>query len=311
MIELLLRKCRAFTILALLIAASGLSSGQLSIFEQDLETSIASPVNLSISLSAGDLTIAYSHEGEIRFSAYAKDAAGRNVPEEYFKRHIYIEQQGNNVKISDSADNSITDLPVGLFYRITYRLEVPNRTEVVSTLSGIGDQTLLGTTGPARLISRIGNVNVQQVRLEPIHVSTGKGNISCTRVRQLEAETGDGNITLMEDGSSKAVVKHGAGKIEVGGARGSFEGSTDRGTLHIKAVPHDDWQLDSASGTIRIELPPKAAFSLDAKTDHGAISINRDDIQNPDPDAREFHQEVNGGGKHIVARSEKGSIFVE
>lgn len=311
MIELLLRKCRAFTILALLVAASGLSSGQLSIFKQDVETSIASPVNLSVSLSAGDLTIGYGREGEIRFRAYAKDAEGRNVPEEYFKRHIYIEQQGNNVKISDSANNWITDLPVGLFYRITYRLEVPNRTETVSTLSGIGDQTLLGTTGPAMLVSRIGNVNVQQVRLAAVQIRTGKGNISCTRNLKVDAETGDGNITLMEDGTSRAVVKHGAGKIEVGGARGRFEGSTDRGTLHIKAVLHDDWQLDSSSGPIRIELPPKTAFNLDAKTNAGAISINRDDVQNSDPDARELHTEVNGGGKHIVARSEKGSIFVE
>jgi hypothetical protein len=311
MIELLLRKCRACTISVLLLAASGLSFAQLSFFRQDLETSIASPVNLSVSLSGGDLTIAYSREGRVQFTAYAKDAEGRDVPDEYFKKHIYIEQQGNNVKISDSADNSITDLPVGLFYRITYRLDVPNRTEVVSTLSGIGDQALLGTTGPAKLISKVGNVNVQQVRLAAVQIRTGKGNISCTRNLKVDAETGDGNITLMEDGASNAVVKHGAGKIEVGGARGRFAGSTDRGTLHIKAVLHDDWQLNSASGTIRIELPPKAAFELDAKTDAGAISINRDDIQNPDPDAREFHQEVNGGGKHIVARSEKGSIFVE
>jgi DUF4097 and DUF4098 domain-containing protein YvlB len=311
MIELLLTKYRACTILLLLVAASGLSSGQLSIFQQELDTSIASPVNLSVSLSGGNVTIAYSREGKIKITAYAKDAEGRNVAKEYFNRHLYIEQQGNNLKVSDSANKSITDLPVGLFYNITYRIDVPFRTELVSTLSGLGDQKLLGIMGPAKLVSTVGNVAVEQVRLAPIQVRTGRGNISCTRDLDVDAETAEGNITLLENGTSKAVVKRGTGRIEVGGARGRFEGSTDRGNLHIKAVPHDDWQLDSASGTIRIELPPKAAFSLDAKTDHGAISINRDDIQNPDPDTREVHQEVNGGGKHIVARSEKGSIFVE
>jgi Putative adhesin len=311
MIELLLRKFRACTILLLLVAASGLSSGQLSIFQQELDTSIASPVNLSVSLSGGNVTIAYSREGKIKVTAYAKDAQGRSVPKEYFKNHLYIEQQGNNVKISDSVDKSITDLPIGVFYSITYRIDVPFRTELVSTLSGLGDQKLLGIMGPAKLVSTVGNVDVQQMRVAPVQVKTGKGNISCTRDLKVDAETGEGNITLVEDGPSKAVVKRGTGKIEVAGARGGFEGSTDRGSLHIKAVLFDNWQLNSASGTIRIELPPKAAFELDAKTGGGAISINRDDLQNSDPDVRELHQEVNGGGKRIVARSEKGSIFVE
>ena len=42
-------------------------------------------------------------------------------------------------------------------------------------------------------------------------------------------------------GPSKATVKKGTGRIEVGAARGGFMGSTAGGDLHVKAAPHDDW----------------------------------------------------------------------
>ena len=81
--------------------------------------------------------------------------------------------------------------------------------------------------------------------------------------------------------------------------------------LHIKAVPSDDWQLRSNSGNIRIELPPEAKFEIDAHSDSGEVAVDREDVQKPDTDVRQLHQRVNGGGKHITARSVKGSIFIE
>ncbi|HEY6927215.1 MAG TPA: DUF4097 family beta strand repeat-containing protein, partial [Steroidobacteraceae bacterium] len=191
------------------------------------------------------------------------------------------------------------------------RIDVPYRTEVDSRVSGVGNQILTGVYGPARLLSGAGDISAQYVRFALLDAKTGKGNISCTRCFGVNAETGEGNITLMEDGNSKAVVKSGRGRIEVGGVNGTFDGSTDAGMLHIKAVPSDDWQLRSNSGTIRIELPPEAKFEIDAHSDSGEVAVEREDLQNPENDAHQLHQQVHGGGKHITVRSVKGSISIE
>jgi DUF4097 and DUF4098 domain-containing protein YvlB len=169
----------------------------------------------------------------------------------------------------------------------------------------------MGITGPAEVVTGIGDINASYVRFSLVRAETGRGNISCTRVAQVEAETGFGNITLLEDGPSKATVKKGPGRIEVGGARGGFEGSTDSGELHIRAVLWDDWQLKSVSGNIRIELPPRAKFEADVSTTSGELCVERSDMDKSDPAAHRSHQKVNGGGKRIQARSDAGRISIE
>jgi DUF4097 and DUF4098 domain-containing protein YvlB len=194
---------------------------------------------------------------------------------------------------------------------IQYKIDVPTRTEVSSTIVGAGNQTLIGIMGPARVVTGSGDITISYIGSGLVRARTEQGKISCVRVAELEAETGSGNITLLEDGPSKAMVKKGSGTIDVGGAKGRFTGSTDRGDLHIKAVPWDDWLLSSTSGNIRIELPPKARFELDAATKAGEISLERVDMDKPDTVASQYHRTVNGGGKRIQVRSDSGNIFIE
>jgi DUF4097 and DUF4098 domain-containing protein YvlB len=155
-----------------------------------------------------------------------------------------------------------------------------------------------------------GNLDLQVIG-EHVEARTGNGNISCARVAQgVSAETGDGDITLMVVGPSTATVKKGAGRIDVGGARSSFVGSTDGGDLHIKAIPHGDWQLNSVSGNIRVELAPAAQFEIDAATSSGNLLVDREDITRPDALISHLHQQVNGGGKRIEAHTTAGTIMI-
>lgn len=293
-----------------LLANASLAFAQLPAFQQTLWTGLKDPVILNVAISEGNISIGYSREGQVTIYASGKDMSGKELPEIFFKKRLVIQQKENQIWVQDSRSIAADDA-LDFLYSINYRIEVPYRTEVYSTVTGSGNQRLIGVTGPATLKSGAGDIEAMQVRLAPLQASTGKGNISCTRVLQVNAETTEGNIILIEDGTSKAVVKSGRGKIEVAGARGSFEGSTDAGSLHIKAVLHGDWQLKSASGNIRVELPPKSSFAVDASTHSGLISIERGDMQQPEAELRELHQQVNGGGKRIEARSVKGSIVLE
>jgi DUF4097 and DUF4098 domain-containing protein YvlB len=146
---------------------------------------------------------------------------------------------------------------------------------------------------------------------EHVDAKVGNGNISGQRLPEgITAETGEGDITLTVVGPTTATVEQGDGRIEVGGARGTLTGSTDRGGIRIVALPHDDWKLDSALGAIRLELPPAAHFDLEASTDHGDIQSERDDIPEPNSDFHHVSQKVNGGGKRIQAHTGNGRILI-
>ena len=111
-------------------------------------------------------------------------------------------------------------------------------------------------------------------------------------------------------GPSTAIVKRGSGRIDAGGVRGSFFATTEMGNIHVKGVPHDDWNLSSSAGSIRVELPPAAAFDVDASTKTGELSVGRNDLDQPAPQAHHLSQKANGGGKRIQLRSEAGKIVI-
>jgi hypothetical protein len=96
----------------------------------------------------------------------------------------------------------------------------------------------------------------------------------------------------------------------VGGARSNVLVSTDAGELHIKAVPRGDWQIRSASGNVRVELPPGAQFEVDAASKLGEIEVERDDIRHSD-DIHHLRQAVNGGGTLLRMSTESGKIGIQ
>ena len=284
-----------------------LASAGSPTLQRALSVELEAPVIVDIAVMRGDITVGYSRDGQVSIYAFAQDSNGRSFLMETLQSRLAIEQVNNRITIRDSRQPA--DLEAGL--SISYRIDVPSRTEVKSIISVAGNQTVVGVSGPVTVVTSVGDIDVSYVDTEVVKAETGRGNISCSRAARVEAATGSGNITLMENGPSKAIVKKGVGRIEVGGARGSFEGSTDKGELHMRAVLWDDWRLNSASGNLRVELPKGAKFEVDLATDAGEISLARADMNKLDAEARLYRQKVNGGGKVIYARSQTGSISIE
>lgn len=281
---------------------------QMHVFQSTLDTGIKDPVSLSVAVSSGNVSISYRRDDQLSVSVSGKDAGGKYLSEEYLKKNLVIERKDNHITVRDSL--GVPSL-LGSLNTIDYQIDVPYRTQVDSIVSGTGNQTVAGVFGPARLTSGVGNIEASYVRFAPLYAHTGKGNISCSRCFQVDASTDAGNINLTENGYSKAVVKSGRGKIDVSGARAGVDAEVDAGTLHIKAILWDDWQLKSSSGIIRIEVPAGAKFEVDASSESGEVSADREDMPKPQDEVHQLHQQVNGGGKHITARSSKGSIFIE
>jgi hypothetical protein len=248
-------------------------------------------LQLDVEVPSGELQVLYGRDGEVSITGVARGAEGVKLDDSFFPATLTVEQNGNHLAIRHAPNPDYPEKGIS----IVYRIDVPYRTEVTARMSR-GKQNIAGILGPVRAQVGIGNIKASyiskslqadvddgnldiQVIGERVDAKAGIGNISCSRLPQgVNAETGDGDINLTVVGPSTATIRRGSGRMEVGGARGSFVGSTDAGDLHIRSVPHDDWQLSSISGTVRLELPPAARFELDASTDSGDLQCNRDDI---------------------------------
>lgn len=320
--EHLLRVSFGVSTVLLALCAQPAVAQSVSELHRTFTVTLATPVDLQVDLSSGDVHIAYSREGQVSISVVAQAQAGATVPEEFLDNHIAIEGVGNHVAIRDRPrPGDPQDV------KIAYTIDVPYRTEVRSTL-GRGKQTIIGITGPVKAESHQGDISVSyvsgavgaqtglgdmdfQVIGDRVEARTGGGNVSCSRsAKGIGAETEDGDISLMVVGPSTASVKRGSGRIDAGGVRGTLFASTDAGDLHVKAVPHDDWELNSATGNVRIELPPAARFEVDTTSVSGQVLINRDDLEKTDTQAHHFVQKANGGGKRVQIRTGKGRIVI-
>ncbi len=284
---------------------------------------VAEPVSLTVDISSGELEVVYNRDGQVSIAGFAKTSGDANLDNNYFSTALTVEQDGNHLSIRQVSTPAYDEAKI----TVAYRIDVPYRTELTSKVSH-GNQTIGGILGPVKAVTgkgdikasyiskafqaevENGNLNLQAMG-EHVDARAGTGNISGERLAQgIGAETGDGDITLMMVGASTAVVKKGNGRIEVGGARGSLSGSTDAGDIHVRAIPHDDWQLKSLSGTVRIELPPVARFELDASTKTGELQFDRGDILDPASDLHHISTKLNGGGKRIDVFTGTGKIVV-
>ncbi len=308
--------------MALLAWAQSSSAQTMGDFHRTLTVTSAETVMLEVDVAVGELQVSYGRDGEVSIAASVGSSVPAGIADGYFSRVLSIEQSGNHIKIR-------TSVPPAHEERISalYRIDVPYRTQLTSKIDS-GKQVITGLLGPVNAVTNKGDIKAAYISntfeghagtgnldLQVIggHVGaiTDSGNISCMRLPQgVSAETGEGDITLMVVGPSTAVVKKGTGRINVGGARGSLTGSTDKGDIYLKAIPHEDWQLSSASGDIRLELPPSAKFELEASTKTGALQFDRDDITRPEADVLQTRQAINGGGKRIAVHTESGRIVI-
>lgn len=262
---------------------------------------------LDVTIPNGNVTIAYSHAGEILVSATAQASEGQ-PPADFFDRGLTVAREGEHVKVQFDAKRA----PTKENLRISYTISVPNWI-IVNSNVGSGKQTITGVMGPVRAVSGSGDVRILYVT-DSLDVKTGRGDITVNRVgTAARVETGSGNIEMKDIGpGSSATVRKGTGAVDVDGISGGFSGSTDAGELRVAGGVRDDWELSSTSGNIHVGVAHEEKFDIDAATRSGRLSVENEDVEMPDDsNARSCHQKVNGGGKLVHVRSISGTIFIQ
>jgi hypothetical protein len=312
------------TALALVMVAS-LALGErksTSEFQRTLVVTNTEPVVLHIEIISGDVEVLYNRDGQVSIAGSAQADGDSGLDDNYFSASLTLEQVGNRITLRHSDRGSVQGR-----VKVRYRIDVPYQTEVICSVNH-GKQSIRGVLGPVAAKAGIGDIKASyiskglqaevesgnidlQVIGEHVEARTNRGNITGERLAQgIDARTGDGDVSLIVVGPSTAAVEKGNGRIEVGGAKGALTCSTEGGDLHVQAVPHGYWKLNSASGVIRLDLPRVANFDLDISADSGEIQFERDDLAKPSSDVHRISQRVGGGGERIEVHTVSGRITI-
>jgi len=293
-------------------------------FTKTLPVSNTQPVTLRVDIEQGDLEILYNHDGEVAIHAVAMAAPNATVDAHYFSSALVIEQEDHAIRVVYRPRETASSGKL----KLRFRIYVPFRTAVTTSVQQ-GATTLRGFLGPVDAHTLKGDISAsyisQQVHAEaedgnldfqvigePVLAKVGRGNITGQRLEKgIAAHTDDGDISLMVIGPSLAEVAHGAGRIEVGGARSTLTLRTDAGDLQVTSSPYDDWHLDSTTGNIRLHLPPTVNLRLEASSDQGELKIERDDLAGTsDKFLSRITRQAGAGSKLIAAHTEKGRITI-
>jgi hypothetical protein len=138
------------TALALVMVAS-LALGErksTSEFQRTLVVTNTEPVLLHIEIISGDVEVLYNRDGQVSIAGSAQADGDSGLDDNYFSASLTLEQVGNRITLRHSDRGSVQGR-----VKVRYRIEVPYRTEVISSVNH-GKQSIRGVLGPVAAISR-------------------------------------------------------------------------------------------------------------------------------------------------------------
>ena len=213
-----------------------------------------------------------------------------------------------------------------------------------------GDRIVLKVTGPTRR-------DFEGIQIG-MHVSpTARLRVALPRHSQLTARSDDGSITVEDvsgkiaintrDGSVRGTrlageitIRSGDGSIRMDHIEGKIDLETEDGSIGVEAKPTvlrartsdgsirmeiaadssmtEDWDLQTADGSVTLTLPAEFNGQLDAETRDGAVRARHPGITDEARDGedreerrRTLKAKLGSGGRTLKVRSGDGTIRIE
>ena len=288
------RLCRAVVVaVATVTSACALdadSLGATGMFERRL--TVSGPLTLDVETGSGSIEIRRGATADVRI-------VGRIRAHRGFWNDSGAEERVRAIEAAPPVTQSGGTIEIGRFPRremdqnvsISYEITVPENTRVRSR-SGSGSLDIDAVRGPVDAGTGSGDIRIGRIA-GAVTVETGSGSIEVLGAGEgLEAETGSGSITARD------VV-------------GAIRARSGSGSIRIQGNPTRESTVDTGSGGIVLQLPPDAAFDLDAETGSGSIST-RHPVQARGAISKQHLQgRIRGGGPVLHVSSGSGSIELD
>jgi DUF4097 and DUF4098 domain-containing protein YvlB len=304
---------------------------------------ISSPLKVDVVTEAGDISLRVGEPGKMEIHARIQSIDDSQDNDVESRIHaievsppVVNDAKGHSVRIGHFADqNAARNIS------ISYEIVVPAETQLRSE-TGTGDQTLEGIQGPVDAISGSGRLHVWHVSSDT-HVSTGSGDIDLRDIHgKVRAKTGTGTIyasevlgdltpssrlafaetfstrtgkplavNLTPTGGVDMEIITGSGDVDVENLEGGLQVTSGSGNIRASGKPASDWQLDTGTGTVRVQFPVDANLALIAHTSSGTIESDDAITVQGVKSAHELRGHVGKGGPTVDLKTASGSIEIK
>jgi DUF4097 and DUF4098 domain-containing protein YvlB len=185
------------------------------------------------------------------------------------------------------------------------------RVEAAPPITQTGNVIRIGDTNDDPLYR---NVGISYELVVPsntrINSQTGSGNQAIGSVDgPVRAQTGSGSIRIERTGGSLH-AQTGSGNIHVDSVGGEVRAQTGSGSVEVRQVARADVSVQTGSGSVTLDLPPDAAYTLDARTGSGSISTSQPLTVQGRVARNHLTGTVRGGGNSVQVRTGSGSIDI-
>lgn len=219
---------------------------------------------------------------------------------------VSAEQQGDRIviKVTGPSDREFDGIQIGMHISPTARLRValPRQSQLAAK-TGDGSITVEDVNGKIAITTSDGSVRASRLAGD-ITVRSGDGSIRMDRIEgKLDLETEDGSIGLEAKPSVlRARTSDGSIRLEIG----------------ADAAMAEDWDIQTADGSVTLTLPSGFNGQLDAETRDGAVRANHPGVSNEaregedrDERRRTLKATLGTGGRVVKVRSGDGTIRIE
>lgn len=219
---------------------------------------------------------------------------------------VSAEQQGDKVivKVTRPSRREFDGVQIGVHFSPSARLRVAlPRNSQLTAVSGDGSITVEDVSGKITLTTNDGSVRASRVSGE-IMVRSGDGSIRLERAEgKLDLETEDGSIGV----EAKPTV------LKARTADGSIRLDLDPDTAMV-----EDWDVQTADGSVTLSLPGAFNAQLDAETRDGAVRANHPAVSNESRSGEDREERrrtlkatLGSGGRTLRVRTGDGTIRIE
>lgn len=300
---------RPLAVLLLLFLAASLSAAGSVQGSFERTFKVTGPADLEVLTRSGDIAVRSGPAGTMTIRGrihvgHGWLTGGRQADVSEIEKNPPIRQAGDSIHVEYLGVRDVS---------IDYEITAPPDTKV-RTHSGSGDQTIEGVNASLELESGSGDMRLRNLDGE-IHLHTGSGDVEARQVSgSFTAETGSGDIQLDAKGTGDVHVHTGSGNVELRGISGGLQAETGSGDVSVVGVQTGSWEIRAHSGNVELELPPGAAFELDASTGSGEVVVSRPVTMIVQGRVREARRSVKGtvggGGSRLTIHTGSGDIRI-
>ncbi|MBZ5525611.1 MAG: DUF4097 domain-containing protein [Acidobacteriia bacterium] len=315
----------SLSLLIVTVAALPLLAAETGTFERTLK--VTGQVSLDLRSGTGNVKVHAGPGDSVHVSATIRAGDswfGMSAREKVTKLQSNppVVQAGNLITIGKIEDSALRN-DVSIDYDVT----VPAQTQLTSR-TGTGAQTISGLNLAMKVSSGTGEVAIDHAGAG-VHVSTGTGNVHLTTIKgvveastgtgqiqatgvggDLKIHTGTGTITVEDSSSGTIEASTGTGTVRLRGVKGALKIHTGSGEISVEGEPRANWELAAGNGGIGLKLPSAASFNLDARSQHGTVTVNRKTVEGSVARNR-VQGKVGSGGPLVDAQTGSGHIQVD